>query len=42
MTRLATQSEGGGVGLMRMQARKRVLHQALIELEYEQREWSRR
>jgi hypothetical protein len=42
MTKLATQSEGGGVAMMRMQARKRVLHQALVELEYEKREWSRR
>jgi hypothetical protein len=30
------------VAMMRMQARKRVLHQALVELEYEKREWSRR
>ena len=39
---LAARSEGGGVAVMRMQARKRLLHAALIELDYEQREWSRR
>ena len=37
MQQLAAQGEGGGIALLRMQARKRMLHSALLELNYEKR-----